>query len=155
MAALGEGAGHGGDDQVLAVNQRAIHVEDHETVDGRTCDGFCSAVSKDFMRVNSSFIHVINQYITRIPTRGDPAHSSSAKGSSRASCGRQPIRSQVRAICSGSGAVKLSIAPVIGCGISNERACRCSLRLTSPPSCAPQPLPRFSCALVPYFPSPM
>ena len=110
-----EGVGHRGEDDVLAVDQRAVHVEDHE------------------------------------PRVG---HARSSNGSALASCGRQPNRSQVRAMCSGSGAVRFSRAPVIGWVRLSERACRCSLRLTWPPSCAPQPSSVFSWALPPYLPSP-
>ena len=82
------------------------------------------------------------------------AHRRSSNGSAGASSGRQPKSSQVRAMCSGSGAVRVRRLPVIGWVRSIERACRCSLRLTPPPSCAPQPSPRFSWPLPPYLPSP-
>ena len=44
---------------------------------------------------------------------------------------------QVRAMCSGSGAVKCIVRPVTGWVNERERACRCSFRDISPPRPAP------------------
>src|SRR3989338_9174393 len=82
------------------------------------------------------------------------AHSASPTGSSGTSFSPQSRVFHVRAIWSGRGATKVIISLVIGCWNFSIRACRCSLRLMSPPMLAPQPSPIFSTPEPPYLPSP-
>ena len=62
----------------------------------------------------------------------------------RRSSGRQPSMSQVRAMCSGRGAMSVKSPPVTGWVSPSERACRCSFPEIAPPRPAPHPSPRFS-----------
>jgi hypothetical protein len=74
----------------------------------------------------------VHQRAVHVEDHEPRTHARSSNGSRPASRSRQPNSSHVRAMCSGSGAVRVRRPPVKGWVSASERACRCSLRLDLP-----------------------